>query len=116
MSDLTIVDLINKYVRSELLVLIPVLYIIAKVMDQSKIQNKYIPVILMVISVICSGVYTFSTVEIPNYRGILFAIFTSFVQGIILSGGAIFSGILMQSSMLKKTPDESQSNEDSIKK
>lgn len=89
-----ILDLINKYVRAELMVLVPVLYILAKMIDKGKINNDKIPVIIGAIGILLSGIYTFSTVPIPNWHGALFAIFTSITQGILLSGGAIWGGII----------------------
>lgn len=99
MQDMT--ALINEYIRSELLIIVPVLYIIAKNLDSSSISKRWIPIILMLISVVLAGIYTFSTVDISTVRNVLMALFSTFVQGVLLSGTTVFSGLLANS--MKKT-------------
>lgn len=94
MEEITAV--INEYVKSELLVVVPVLYILAKFLDSSKVNNQKIPLILMIISLVLAGIYTFATVDISTPQLFLLALFSTLVQGILLSGAAVFSGILIQ--------------------
>lgn len=89
-----LIELINKYVRAELVVLIPVLIIINKIIDKSNISNNKIPIITSIIGIILSTIYIFSISSISNWHDILLAIFTSVTQGILLSGGAIWNGIV----------------------
>lgn len=107
-------DLINKYVRAELMILVPVLYILAKMIDKSKIDNSKIPVIIGVIGILLSGIYTFSTVSIPNWHGVLFAIFTSITQGILLAGGAVWGGIITTQCASMKNPSKNSSSNTKI--
>lgn len=109
--------IVNKYVRSELLILVPVLFVIKKMLISSKVKSERIPVILMVIAIVCSGLYTFSTVDIPNLHGILFAIFTSLMQGVILSGGAMFGDMLLPKSpvVTNDVPPKSDSSDPLVK-
>lgn len=100
MQDVT--TLINEYIRSELLILVPVLYIITKNLDSSSINKRWIPIILMLISVVLAGIYTFASVDISSLRNILMALFSTVVQGVLLSGTTVFSGLLAQ-SMKKPT-------------
>ena len=90
------IALINKYVRSELFVLLPVLYILGKFLIAEKLNPNKVNIILLIISVLLSGLYLFSTLSIPNWKGVLFAIFTSFVQGILLTGGIVFCNGILQ--------------------
>ncbi|MEG0264797.1 MAG: phage holin family protein [Erysipelotrichaceae bacterium] len=94
--------MMNEYVKSELLVIVPVLYVIARFMDTSKVPNDKIPYVLMIVAVILSGFYTFATIDLKSFQAILMAIFSTIVQGILLSGSAIFSGILLQSYHKKR--------------
>lgn len=95
--------IINEYIKSELLVIVPVLYIIAKLLDTSKLNNQLIPGILMLISLTLAGVYTFASVDISSIQKILFAVFSTIVQGVLLSGSAVFGGILAQLYTKPKT-------------
>lgn len=100
MEDFT--TIINEYVRSELLVLVPVLYILARYLDSSDLENRKLPFVLLTVSILLAGIYTFATVDISDFQKILMALFSSFVQGVLLSGTAVFGGILAQSFNKKK--------------
>lgn len=94
MDSNVLLELLNKYVRAELIILIPVLSILSKIIDKSNIDNKTIPMIISLAGIILTGIYIFSTLSIENWQEVLFAIFTSITQGILLAGGAIWSGIM----------------------
>lgn len=98
-------SIMNEYIKSELLVLVPVLYIIAKYLDSSKVKKQSIPLILLAISVVLAGIYTFATVDTSNIHKVLMAIFSTIVQGVLLSGSAIFSGILVLTMNKNKTSE-----------
>lgn len=95
MMDQGFLDLFNHYARSELLVLVPVLYIIGKFLAQSKVSNVRIPMITLTISIVLSSIYTFSTVPIMNTTYVLLALFTSVTQGILFAGASILGGIML---------------------
>lgn len=97
------VSLLNQYVRSELLAVVPVLYILAKILSSSKVPNQKIPVILLIVSITLAGIYTFAVMPVNSLKTILMAIFSSLIQGILLSGSAVFSGILGELMKAKKT-------------
>lgn len=88
------VAMMNEYIRSELLIVTPVLYIIARMLENSKVSNERIPWLLLVIAVILAGLYTFATTDISTYSRFLMALFSTAVQGVLLSGTAVFGGIL----------------------
>lgn len=110
------IEIINKFVRAELMILVPVLYIISRIIYKSKIKNEYLALIVSSISVSLCLVYTFSTITMVNMHAVLFAIFTSVTQGVLLAGASIFGGIVMNASEVKKdlaklfsnNPDEKQ--------
>lgn len=93
-------ELMNSYVKSELLILTPVLYIIARMMDTSQIDNRKIPWYLLLISIILSTLYTFANVDISTIPLCMMALFTSLVQGVLIAGTTIFGGIL--AGLMKK--------------
>ena len=96
------VALLNQYVRSELLVVVPVLYVIAKMLNSSNVPNTKIPPILLVISIVLAGLYTFAVMPVDSLHKVLMATFSTLIQGILLSGSAVFSGILGQMMKMKK--------------
>lgn len=70
-------DFMN-YIVDQALILIPVLYIIGNFLKNSIINNRYIPLTLLVISVILSMLMIGFTVE-------------GFIQGVLVAGAAVFS-------------------------
>ena len=54
------------YIKTELLILIPVLYFIGVGLKKSKMPNKWIPIMLGAISVILAALWVFSTTEIEG--------------------------------------------------
>ena len=75
----------NDYVKTELLVLVPVLYAIGEFIKESKINDKYIPLIIGGIGVILSSVYVIS---VNGFSGM--AIFSGITQGILCAGCAVY--------------------------
>jgi len=87
----------NHYISGELLVLVPMLYILGKYLDQTKINNNHIPMILLSVSVFLTGIYTFATCETGSFQAFLMAIFMSAAHGVLLAGGSVFGGVVFQS-------------------
>lgn len=88
--DLT--QIIQNYIKPELLVVSIVLYFIGMgIKKTEKINDKYIPVILGILGVIISAIYVVATSLFNGYQSILMAIFTSFVQGILVAGLSVYA-------------------------
>lgn len=86
-----IVNIIKEYVKPELLILVPVLYLIGEAEKKAKLfKNKYIPVFLGTIGVLLSLLYIFATSEIKTSQDCLICIFTALTQGILLAGCSVY--------------------------
>lgn len=79
-------DKLQDYIKPELLVLIPVLYILGLMMKKTeKINDKYIPVMLGIIGIVLSAIY------VAAVSGIcLMSVFTAVTQGILVAGAAVY--------------------------
>ncbi len=84
----------EQYIRTELLVLVPVMYIIGTWLKKSKAADKYIPLILGTVSVILSALWVFATEELKGGREILTAFFTAVTQGILAAGASVYASQL----------------------
>ena len=82
---------VQDFIKPELIVLAPVLYIIGIYIKKSKIKDKYIPLILGAVSILLCGIWVFSTCGILNFQCVLTAIFTSVTQGILLAGTTVYA-------------------------
>ena len=76
----------EKYIQPELLILVPVLYIIGAAIKKTEfISNKFIPIILGAIGIILSCLYVISTC---GFSAI--SIFTAITQGILVAGSSVY--------------------------
>lgn len=81
---------IQEFIRPELLVLIPVLYLIGMGIKQSKIKDNYIPVILGACGVILAILYIIGTEPLLTVQSTITAIFTAITQGILCAGASVY--------------------------
>ena len=84
----------QKYIKTELLVLVPVLYIIGLALKRSKLADKWIPVTLGITSVVLSALWVVSTSHIANYQEVAAALFTAVTQGILAAGSSVYANQL----------------------
>ena len=79
-------DILN-YVKPELLVVAIVLYFIGMWIKQSEaIKNKFIPLILGVVSIFICGIWVMATSSFATAQDIAMAIFSAITQGILVAG------------------------------
>ena len=83
---------LTQYLQPELLILVPVLFLIGKALKKSeKVSDKFIPSILGVCGVVIAVVYCFTTVTIVDgYKGVLMILFTAVTQGILCAGASVY--------------------------
>lgn len=88
----------NDYVKPELVILIPVLYLIGMAIKKSKIKDSAIPFILGGIAILLSGVWVFANVSVSGTQEILTALFTAFTQGVLVAGASVYVNQLIKQS------------------
>lgn len=92
-----ITQVIQNYIKPELLVVAIVLYFIGMgLKNTKKINDTFIPVILGIIGVVISAIYVIATSTFNGYQSILMAIFTSLVQGILVAGLSVYANQLIK--------------------
>lgn len=84
----------QEYIKSELLVLVPVLYIIGLALKRSRFEDKWIPLMLGIVSIILSALWVVSTSHITNYQDVTAALFTAITQGILAAGASVYANQL----------------------
>ncbi len=93
MDDITV---LTNYIKPELLILIPVLYLIGMMLKNTTlVQDKFIPVCLGVCGIVLSLLYVFSGDVVGNIANIIFA---SVTQGILAAGTAVYANELLKQS------------------
>lgn len=75
------------YVKPELLIVAIVLYFIGMWIKQSEaIRNKYIPLILGILSIFICGIWVMATSNFATVQDVAMAIFSAVTQGILVAG------------------------------
>lgn len=82
------------YIKTELLILIPVLYFIGIGLKKSKLPDKWIPIVLGVSAVVLSAVWVIATSNINGLQEIASAIFTAVTQGVLVAGASVYANQL----------------------
>ena len=94
-------DMFKEFIKPELLILIPVLYLVGMGIKKSEMKDKYIPLILGCAAVILSALYVFATCDAHNFKDICLIIFTSITQGILTAGASVYFNQLYKQSKKK---------------
>lgn len=80
-------DIIQQYVKPELVVVGIVLYFIGIGIKKSEVvKDKFIPFILGGVGIALALLWVLATSEFNGWQSILLAIFTAIVQGILIAG------------------------------
>ena len=82
------------YIKTELLILIPVLYFIGIGLKKSKLPDKWIPVILGVSAVLLSAIWVIATTDITGLQEAASAVFTAVTQGVLVAGASVYANQL----------------------
>ena len=84
----------QEYIKTELLILIPVLYFIGVGLKKSSLPDKWIPTVLGILSVVLSAIWVIATVEISGVQETASAIFTAVTQGVLVAGASVYANQL----------------------
>ena len=74
----------GEYIRSELLLLIPVLNIVGAVLKKSRLPDRWIPLLLGGLGILLSAVRVLSTTSVRTAQE------TAGTQGILLAGASVY--------------------------
>lgn len=93
---------VNQYINPNLLILVPVLYIIGMAIRSSlNIDNKHIPLILGIISVVLCLFSLFATTEVGGFADVFNLIFAGVTQGILVAGTSVYANQLYKQNSTK---------------
>lgn len=95
------IEIIKEFIKPELLILVPVLYLIGKGLKASAFKDKFIPVTLGTVSIVLSALYVFATTDVNSAKLIAMAAFTAITQGILTAGASVYFNQLYKQSKEK---------------
>lgn len=82
------------YIKTELLILIPVLYFVGIGLKKSKLPDKWIPATLGAAAVVLSAIWIVATGDISSIAEAASALFTAITQGVLLAGASVYANQL----------------------
>ena len=82
------------YIKTELLVLVPVLYLVGVGLKKSKLPDKWIPATLGAVSITLSAVWVIATSDLSSISQIASAFFTAVTQGVLAAGASVYANQL----------------------
>ena len=82
------------YIKTELLILIPVLNFIGIGLKKSKLSDKWIPGFLGSIAVLLAAIWVFTTTDVSGSKEVLSALFTATTQGVLAAGASVYASQL----------------------
>ena len=80
----------QEYIKPELLILVPVLYLIGMAIKKSNLKDKFIPWVLGAVSVVLSAIWILANSTLATGQEIAMAIFTAITQGILIAGASVY--------------------------
>ncbi len=89
-------DLVKEFIKPELLILIPVLYLFGVALKRSVVADWLIPWILGGVSVTLSLVFIAATSEFSGWQSILSGVFSGITQGVLCAGASVFVNQLVK--------------------
>lgn len=105
---------IQDYIKPDLIVLIPVLYIIGSSVKKSRVADRWQPLIIILISVLLSSLWVFSTCQCDTWQHVLTALFTSITQGVLIASSSVYLHQIVYQFRISKpnAPGPLQNNTD----
>lgn len=81
---------LKEFIKPELLILIPVLYVVGIGLKKSKLSDTLIPLILGGIAIVLSAAWVIATSDISTLKDVAYALFVSVTQGVLSAGASVY--------------------------
>lgn len=104
------IELIEGYIRSELIILIFVLYFIMKILEDINLDRKPVYITVCAVSVAMCAMYIFATACKYTVCSVLLSIFSSVTQGIVIAGCAIYGTKYIKARKNTSSPSDTLKN------
>lgn len=84
-----------QYIKPELFILIPVLYLIGVALKKSTIKDKFIPLLLGATGIVLALIWVLASCD---YHGkeVFTAVFTAITQGILCAGASVYANQIVK--------------------
>lgn len=83
-------ELLKDLIKPELLVLIPVLYLIGIALKRSAVCDRHIPWLLGAFGIALCVAYLAATGDVHSWQGVLLLTFSGVTQGVLTAGASVY--------------------------
>ena len=83
-------EMLKELIKPELVILVPVLYLVGVALKKSAVQDRHIPWLLGVCGVCLSTVYLAATAGVSGWQEGLMLVFSGITQGILAAGASVY--------------------------
>lgn len=94
----------GKLIEPELLITVPVLYLLGVMIKKSNVSDRFIPLILGAMGIILATVYKLTLYSPNGFNSVAELIFAGVTQGILCAAGSVYTDNLIR--QFKKKDDE----------
>ena len=102
----------TEYIKPELLILVPVLYVIGMAIKKTAlIADKLIPLAVGAAGILLSIIYVLATSDLGSPQAVAMAIFTALTQGVLVSGASVYANQIFKQFKGSGTKDDSTDTE-----
>lgn len=102
----------SNYIESELLIIVPVLYVLGLMIKRSSIDDRWIPLILGIMGIVLATAYKL-TAHMPDNTSEVFAlIFAGITQGLLCASGSVYANNIVKQFKNKNTEGDSLESSD----
>ena len=91
-------EMLKEFIKPELIVIIPVLYLFGMGLKKSSVADKYIPIILGAVSTVLSFMFILASSTIGGWQELLMLMFTGLTQGILCAGASVYINQIVKQS------------------
>ena len=83
-------DMLKEFVKPELLVLVPVLYLVGAGLKKSELKDKLIPAVLGLAGVLLAAMYIAATGVFAGAQDVIAGAFAALTQGVLCAGASVY--------------------------
>ena len=83
-------ELLKEFVKPELLVLVPVLYLVGAGLKKSELADRLIPATLGLAGVLLAAMYIAATGEFRTAQDVIAGAFAALTQGVLCAGASVY--------------------------
>lgn len=103
---------IFEYIQPELLVLIPVLYLIGFAIKKSAINDKWIPLLLGGCGILLASLYIMAFNPLTCTQDFFMALFAGITQGVLVAAASVYGNQIVKQANKDKTEEEKEEETD----